>query len=133
MTEQGNEHVRGDAPPRVPTILIIDDDPVITFLLRSFLEKAGYKCLVARDGDGAWQVLSPDVSLVLQPPLQTSIRNILRAKVAECFDDNGQVEVKLEVGSRTLWARISLWAWDELGIKPGLWLYAQIKSVSITA
>lgn len=65
MTEQGNEHVRGDAPPRVPTILIIDDDPVITFLLRSFLEKAGYKCLVARDGDGAWQVLSPDVSLVL--------------------------------------------------------------------
>ena len=64
MTEQGNEHVRGE-PPRVPTILIIDDDPVITFLLRSFLEKAGYKCLVARDGDSAWQVLSPDVSLVL--------------------------------------------------------------------
>ena len=65
MTEQGNEHVRGEHPARVPTILIIDDDPVITFLLRSFLEKAGYKCLVARDGDSAWQVLSPDVSLVL--------------------------------------------------------------------
>lgn len=47
------------------TILIIDDDPVITFLLRSFLEKAGYHCLVARDGESAWQVLSPDVSLVL--------------------------------------------------------------------
>jgi len=57
----------------------------------------------------------------------------LRAKVAQCFDDNGQVEVQLEVGSRTLWARISPWARDELGIKPGLWLYAQIKSVSITA
>ena len=66
-------------------------------------------------------------------PLQTSIRNILRAKVAQCFDDNGQVEVQLEVGNRTLWARISPWARDELGIKPGLWLYAQIKSVSITA
>lgn len=71
--------------------------------------------------------------LPLQPPLQTSIRNILRAKVAQCFDDNGQVEVQLEVGNRTLWARISPWARDELGIKPGLWLYAQIKSVSITA
>ncbi|MCE1472990.1 TOBE domain-containing protein, partial [Enterobacter hormaechei] len=46
---------------------------------------------------------------------------------------NGQVEVQLEVGNRTLWARISPWARDELGIKPGLWLYAQIKSVSITA
>lgn len=46
-------------------ILIIDDDPVITFLLRSYLEKAGYSCLVARDGESAWQVLSPDVSLVL--------------------------------------------------------------------
>ena len=64
MTETGNEHVRGEAA-RVPTILIIDDDPVITFLLRSFLEKAGYRCLVARDGESAWQVLSPDVSLVL--------------------------------------------------------------------
>nr|VUD26049.1 molybdenum transport ATP-binding protein ModC [Salmonella sp. NCTC 7297] len=25
------------------------------------------------------------------------------------------------------------WARDELSIKPGLWLYAQVKSVSITA
>ena len=57
------------------------------------------------------RIQASDVSLVLQPPLQTSIRNILRAKVAECFDDNGQVEVKLEVGSRTLWAvlRRSFW------------------------
>ena len=44
-----------------------------------------------------------------------------------------QVEVELEVGCKTLWARISPWARDELVIKPGLWLYAQIKSVSITA
>lgn len=47
------------------TLLIIDDDPVITFLLRSVLERAGYRCLVARDGESAWQVLSPDVALVL--------------------------------------------------------------------
>ena len=56
------------------------------------------------------RIQASDVSLVLQPPLQTSIRNILRAKVAQCFDDNGQVEVQLEVGSKTLWARISPWA-----------------------
>ncbi|ALB62133.1 Molybdenum transport ATP-binding protein ModC (TC 3.A.1.8.1) [Cronobacter condimenti 1330] len=78
------------------------------------------------------RIQASDVSLVLQPPLQSSIRNILRARVAQCYDDHGQVEVQLEVGSRTLWARISPWARDELAIKPGLWLYAQIKSVSIT-
>ncbi|ELY2817293.1 molybdenum ABC transporter ATP-binding protein ModC [Cronobacter dublinensis] len=78
------------------------------------------------------RIQASDVSLVLQPPLQSSIRNIVRARVAQCYDDNGQVEVQLEVGSRTLWARISPWARDELAIKPGFWLYAQIKSVSIT-
>ncbi|KNC92553.1 molybdenum ABC transporter ATP-binding protein ModC [Trabulsiella odontotermitis] len=79
------------------------------------------------------RVQASDVSLVLQPPTQTSIRNILRAKVVECYDNNGQVEVQLEVGGRTLWARISPWARDDLAVKPGQWLYAQIKSVSITS
>jgi len=46
------------------------------------------------------RIQASDVSLVLQPPLQSSIRNILRAKVAQCYDDNGQVEVQLEIGSR---------------------------------
>lgn len=78
------------------------------------------------------RIQASDVSLVLQPPVQSSIRNILRAKVAQCYDDNGQVEVQLEIAGKTLWARISPWARDELSIKPGLWLYAQIKSVSIT-
>ena len=70
------------------------------------------------------RIQASDVSLVLQPPQQTSIRNVLRAKVVNSYDDNGQVEVELEVGGKTLWARISPWARDELAIKPGLWLYA---------
>ena len=79
------------------------------------------------------RIQASDVSLVLQPPVNSSIRNVLRAKVVACFEDDGQVEVQLEVGGRTLWARISPWARDDLAIKPGLWLWAQIKSVSITA
>lgn len=79
------------------------------------------------------RIQATDVSLVLQPASNTSIRNILRAKVVQNYDLDGQVEVQLDVGGRTLWARISPWARDELSIKPGLWLYAQIKSVSITA
>ncbi len=79
------------------------------------------------------RIQASDVSLVLQPPVSSSIRNVLRAKVVNLLDDEGQVEVQLDVGTRTLWARISPWARDELGIKPGQWLYAQIKSVSIAA
>ncbi len=79
------------------------------------------------------RIQATDVSLVLQPASNTSIRNILRAKVVQNYDLDGQVGVQLDVGGRTLWARISPWARDELIIKPGLWLYAQIKSVSITA
>lgn len=78
------------------------------------------------------RIQASDVSLILQPPVNSSIRNVLRAKVTQCLEDEGQVEVQLEVAGRTLWARISPWARDELGIKPGQWLYAQIKSVSIT-
>ncbi|STE87455.1 molybdenum ABC transporter ATP-binding protein [Escherichia coli] len=49
------------------------------------------------------RIQASDVSLVLQPPQQTSIRNVLRAKVVNSYDDNGQVEVELEVGGKTLW------------------------------
>ena len=79
------------------------------------------------------RIQATDVSLVLQPSSHTSIRNVLHAKVLQCYDNNGQVEVQLDVSGRTLWARISPWARDDLAVKPGQWLYAQIKSVSITA
>ncbi|MNI82371.1 molybdate transporter ATP-binding protein [compost metagenome] len=57
---------------------------------------------------------------------------MLPAKVLETLDVDGQVEVKLSVGENILWARISPWARDELAIKAEQWLYAQIKSVSIS-
>ncbi|QGN37296.1 molybdenum ABC transporter ATP-binding protein ModC [Klebsiella oxytoca] len=79
------------------------------------------------------RIQASDVSLVLEPAQQTSIRNILPARVMQCIESNGQVEVRLEISGRTLWARISPWARDDLGIIPGQQLYAQIKSVSIAA
>ncbi len=80
------------------------------------------------------RIQSSDVSLSLQPPQNSSIRNVLPAQVSELIEvDNQQVEVKLRIGASELWARITPWARDELAIKPGMWLFAQIKSVSITA
>ncbi|MGV8003035.1 molybdenum ABC transporter ATP-binding protein ModC [Photorhabdus temperata subsp. temperata] len=72
-----------------------------------------------------------DVSLVLEPPRGSSIRNILAAKVVEFFDDDDQVDVKLALSGHYLWARITPWARDELNLRQGQWLYAQIKSVSL--
>lgn len=79
------------------------------------------------------RVNAADVSLVLQPTANnSSIRNILPAKVLECLEIGSQVEVKLAMADHILWARITPWARDELMIRPGQWLYAQIKSVSLS-
>lgn len=78
------------------------------------------------------RIASADVSLALQPPQHSSIRNILPAQVVELLEVGDQVEVKLRIGISELWARITPWARDELGIRPDQWLYAQIKSVSMT-
>ncbi|WP_337008403.1 molybdenum ABC transporter ATP-binding protein ModC [Pantoea sp. AS142] len=78
------------------------------------------------------RIASADVSLALQPPHNSSIRNILPAQVVELLEVGDQVEVKLRIGISELWARITPWARDELGIRPDQWLYAQIKSVSVT-
>ncbi|RJT43017.1 molybdenum ABC transporter ATP-binding protein ModC [Rahnella woolbedingensis] len=78
------------------------------------------------------RVNSTDVSLVLQPMANNStIRNVLPAKVLECLDIGNQVEVKLAMADHIIWARITPWARDELMIRAGQWLYAQIKSVSV--
>ncbi|WP_440902894.1 molybdenum ABC transporter ATP-binding protein ModC [Erwinia amylovora] len=78
------------------------------------------------------RIQSADVSLVLKQPMGSSIRNVVPARVDELLEIDNQVEVKLLVGQSELWARITPWARDELMIKPNMWLFAQIKSVSIT-
>lgn len=77
------------------------------------------------------RIQAADVSLILQPAVNSTIRNVIPAKVAELLEIEDQIEVKLLVGQSELWARITPWARDELMIKPGMWLYAQIKSVAI--
>ncbi|OTA21535.1 ABC transporter related [Xenorhabdus beddingii] len=72
-----------------------------------------------------------DISLVLEPPKASSIRNTLQVKVIEIFEDGGQVDVKLALNEHDLWAKITLWAKEELNLRVGQWLYAQIKSVSL--
>lgn len=74
-----------------------------------------------------------DVSLVLEKPQVSSIRNILAAEVVEWIEDGEQVDVKLDLGEEHyLWARITRWARDELSIRKGRKVYAQVKAVSLS-
>ena len=74
-----------------------------------------------------------DVSLVLEKPLVSSIRNIISAEVVEWVEDGEQVDVKLDLGDEHyLWARITRWARDELSIRKGRKVFAQVKSASLS-
>lgn len=78
------------------------------------------------------RINAADVSLVLEPAVHSSIRNILAAEVVDLREFDGIVDVKLSIGPHCLWARITPWARDELNITLGQKLFAQIKSVSIS-
>lgn len=73
-----------------------------------------------------------DVSLALERPHRSSIVNLLPAVVtaATATDTPGHVLVHMRIGETTLLARISERSRRELGIVPGLPVWAQIKAVA---
>ena len=79
-----------------------------------------------------------DVSITLEQPKATSIRNILPATVdsIEVFnaaDDKQSINVSLKLDEGCyLWATITPWALDDLDLKAGDSVFAQIKGVSVT-
>ncbi|MGR5067391.1 MULTISPECIES: molybdenum ABC transporter ATP-binding protein ModC [Vibrio] len=84
------------------------------------------------------QVRSNDVSITLEKPVATSIRNVLSATVAsiEAFnpgEDKQSITVSLRLDDDCLlWATITPWALDDLNLKIGDEVYAQVKGVSVT-
>ena len=76
-----------------------------------------------------------DVSLALERPRASSILNILHATVTAVVatDTPGHVLVQMRVGITPVLARITERSQRELGIKPGLLVWAQIKAVALLA
>ena len=76
-----------------------------------------------------------DVSLALAPASQSSILNCVAATVVDLAptDTPGHMLVRLVVGSDPILARITRRSVEKLGIRPGLALRAQIKSVALLA
>jgi CheY-like chemotaxis protein len=51
---------RGTLGPKLSTILVVDDDPGIRFLLRMTLEPEGHEVVEAADGESALLLAGPD-------------------------------------------------------------------------
>ncbi|KJY76375.1 molybdenum ABC transporter ATP-binding protein ModC [Vibrio nigripulchritudo] len=84
------------------------------------------------------QVRANDVSVCLTEPKDTSIRNVIRAEVGEIESqspapDRQSVSIRLLLNEEcSLWCNITQWAADDLSLKVGDTVYAQVKGVSVT-
>lgn len=84
------------------------------------------------------QVRANDVSIMLDEPKRTSIRNILQGEITDIEtqshgSDRQSVSVKVALSkSCLLSATITAWARDELDLQIGMAVYVQIKGVSVT-
>jgi molybdate transport system ATP-binding protein len=78
------------------------------------------------------QVLARDVSLTLARQEMTSILNIFPATVEQLVEEGtAQITVKLRIGSVPLLSRITRKSANELGLRHGTRVYAQVKSVAL--
>ena len=78
------------------------------------------------------RIAARDVSLTLSMPSQTSILNLLPARIVEIADDApGQVLVRLELEHAVLLARITRKSAHALNLQPGMAVVAQVKSVAV--
>jgi molybdate transport system ATP-binding protein len=78
-------------------------------------------------------VRARDVSLAVAPPARSSISNVLEGRVLEVCEerDPAQRLVRLEAAGTVLLARVTGLSVVELGIAPGVKVWAQIKSVAL--
>jgi molybdate transport system ATP-binding protein len=78
------------------------------------------------------RIRARDVSIALTQPREVSIRNVLPGTVKEvAFDEGASLDVRLDVDGTPLIARITRKSALELGLVPGVRVYALVKAVSI--
>ncbi|OOH88697.1 molybdenum ABC transporter ATP-binding protein [Pasteurellaceae bacterium 15-036681] len=76
-------------------------------------------------------IASRDVSIALEKPMQSSIRNILQGSICKISPEPDRFDVAVSVGKEKIWASISRWSFDELQLFEGQTVYLQVKTVSI--
>ena len=74
-----------------------------------------------------------DVALALEPPVRTSIQNILKGTVLSVRPDGqGQCDIHVDLGGGVLWTKITRLSAENLGLSVGDEVFALVKSVSIS-
>ncbi len=77
-------------------------------------------------------IFSSDVSISLEKPCRSSIRNILYGHIVRIIEqENGLVEIYVSVENNNICATITRWAFTELNLKLTQFVYLQIKTASI--
>ena len=77
------------------------------------------------------QVRAGDVSLSLEPPRRSSVLNVMKGRVERVLQEDGALaDVVVDVG-QTLWVRVTRRSVRELGLAPGVEVYATIKAASL--
>jgi molybdate transport system ATP-binding protein len=76
-------------------------------------------------------VLARDVMLALDPPQRVSARNVLQAKIAALEAQDGRVLVRVVNDGQVLLAALVPDAVEDLALKPGMTVWAVLKSVAI--
>ena len=81
------------------------------------------------------RVLARDVSIATVAPKGSSISNILHARIDDIRDEGAdRVNLRMSVGnSHVLLSRITRRSRDQLGLAPGMDVFAQVKSVALIA
>jgi molybdate transport system ATP-binding protein len=78
------------------------------------------------------RIRARDVSIALERPRRISIQNVLGGRVAAVGPERGGiVDVSIAVGATTLRSRITARAARQLGLAPGIEVYALVKAVSL--
>ena len=84
-----------------------------------------------QDAEIVLQVRAGDVSLSLEPPRRSSVLNVMSGTVERVVQEDGALaDVVVNMG-QTLWARVTRRSVRELGLSPGLRVYATIKAASL--
>jgi len=76
-------------------------------------------------------VLARDVMLALDPPQRISARNVLQGRVAGLEAQDGRVLVRVAGEGGVLLSALTPDAVEDLALKPGMTVYAVVKSVAV--
>jgi molybdate transport system ATP-binding protein len=78
------------------------------------------------------QLLARDLIVATEPPVRTSVRNMLAGQVSAVTRDDADADlIAIDVGGTLIVARVTRAASRELALVPGLPVWALVKAVSL--